>query len=289
MARTDIWMPIYIGDYLADTSRLTTEQHGAYLLLLMDYWRKGPLPNSPAVLAQITKMSPDAWSNAQAILMEFFELKSDGKLHQKRADAELALALKNQEKRTEKARNAAAARWPKGEDAPSNAPSITPSNAREVLEQCPSPSPLPLKTNTTANPDGFLSGDYKTAKTKRQKHKPSTDEVERVRLAYPLKRAPGAARKAIEKAFAILAARGESDPASFLIGRIAAWRSDRDRRAAKGEFVSTCPYPASWFNGECYDEESLLLAKNCILPGGVVGTEAELQAKTGWTVMRGVA
>ncbi len=61
-------MPLYIGDYLADTSRLTTEQHGAYLLLLMDYWRSGRLPDNDQVLAQITKLSPDAWSNARAIL-----------------------------------------------------------------------------------------------------------------------------------------------------------------------------------------------------------------------------
>ena len=62
--KVDIWMPLYVADYLSATSRLTTEQHGAYLLLLMDYWKNGAPPNNDAVLAQITKLSPNAWSNA---------------------------------------------------------------------------------------------------------------------------------------------------------------------------------------------------------------------------------
>ena len=41
----------HIGDYLQDTTRLSTEQQGAYLLLIMDYWTNGPLPDDDAALA----------------------------------------------------------------------------------------------------------------------------------------------------------------------------------------------------------------------------------------------
>ncbi len=134
--KVDIWMPLVIGDYLADTMHLTTEQHGAYLLLLMHYWRKGPLAADPAALAPIAKLSGDAWSNAWALLEPFFPLAQDSFRHNKRADEELAGAAGKREKAKEKAEKAAAARWG---NASSNAPSI----AHALLEQCPSPSPSP--------------------------------------------------------------------------------------------------------------------------------------------------
>lgn len=141
-AKPDIWMPLYIGDYLADTAHLDAERSGCYLHWLMHYWRKGPLPTSIPALIQIGKLcSEDAPSIAQALLDDFFEIQSDGKYHQRRIDEELQLATGKKLKATAKASKAARARW--GRNASSDAPSIPSSIDRAMLESCPLPSPSP--------------------------------------------------------------------------------------------------------------------------------------------------
>jgi len=87
------WMPFYVADYLADTMHLTAEQHGAYLLLIMHYWRKGGLPaNADANAMQmqaICKLDADAYEGAKPLLRAFFDVV-DGDWKHKRIDAELA-------------------------------------------------------------------------------------------------------------------------------------------------------------------------------------------------------
>lgn len=72
------FMQLYVGDYLADTLHLTTEQHGAYLLLLMTMWRAGAsLPNDPAKLARIARVSPKRWGQVWEGVAEFFDIEGD--------------------------------------------------------------------------------------------------------------------------------------------------------------------------------------------------------------------
>lgn len=94
--KADVWMPLFVGDYLADTGHLSTVEHGAYLLLLMTAWLKGgALPDDSERLRRITRMERDDWLHAEPVLREFFVLADDGTLHNARVDAELVRANRN--------------------------------------------------------------------------------------------------------------------------------------------------------------------------------------------------
>ncbi len=88
MSRADAWMPLYVGDYLADTTHLTLEQSGAYLHLLMSQWRIGYVPADPSKLAAICRVSRTHWVRHLApAVLPFFEDRGD-RLVQLRLEAE---------------------------------------------------------------------------------------------------------------------------------------------------------------------------------------------------------
>lgn len=109
--RPNVWMPLYVGDYLRDTSRLTTEQHGAYLLLIFDYWSSGQsLPDDDTQLALITRLSPEKWHQLRPSLARFFQVV-DGVWRHKRIDQELAKAQAITDARREGGKKGATRRW----------------------------------------------------------------------------------------------------------------------------------------------------------------------------------
>ncbi len=102
------WMPLHIDTYLADTGHLTAAEHGAYMLLIMTYWRDGGLPADERHIARIARMSKDEWAESRDMLASYFK---EGWRHT-RIDEELAKADEIIEKR----RNAALGRHAKSKD-----------------------------------------------------------------------------------------------------------------------------------------------------------------------------
>lgn len=112
MNRSKHWMPLWIGDYLADTAQLNGEQHGCYLLLLMSQWRVGSIPDDPDQLAQICHLSAKYYGRSiRPVLERYFRLYADGTWRNaKCAELKEAAEIKVN-KANIKAREAAILRW----------------------------------------------------------------------------------------------------------------------------------------------------------------------------------
>lgn len=106
-----VWFPFYFDDYLADTHGLTTEEHGAYLLILIELYRAGgELPYDEKMLRRITGLSAYKWKNFCKIFDKYFE-KISQKFHHPRVTEQLARQALIAAQATEKAGKAAHSRW----------------------------------------------------------------------------------------------------------------------------------------------------------------------------------
>ncbi len=155
--KTDVWMPLWIGAYLADTMKLTTVQHGAYFLLLMAYWReRAPLKDDDDELRSITKTERAEWRRMRPVLSPFFKV-GEGVWWHKRVEEEMSKADNRSKAAKEKAQKGADARWKdKDKDASSDAPSIPQAKPDDVPRQCPPPSPSSLRSENL-DPTGLVA------------------------------------------------------------------------------------------------------------------------------------
>lgn len=90
--KTDLWMAFCPADYRNKTQRLTTLQHGAYMLLIMECWTSGgSVPDDDEDLAAITLMTARDWAKMRPKLERFFAI-ADGTWTHQRVVEELAYA-----------------------------------------------------------------------------------------------------------------------------------------------------------------------------------------------------
>jgi len=101
------YMPLFAGDYLADTDHLSTEEHGAYLLLIMAMWRRdGWVPDDDKDLARMTRLSPAKWRAVRKRLSPLLMFRA-GEISQKR----VLIELKNAQDYSKKQSANAHKRW----------------------------------------------------------------------------------------------------------------------------------------------------------------------------------
>lgn len=108
MSKKPAAIPLFADAYLADTMHLTTEEHGAYMLLLMAAWRQDDcsLPNDDKKLSRIVGMTPRRWKAIRATMMEFWTVEND-RIYQQRLRKERGYVRQKSQQNSEAAKK----RW----------------------------------------------------------------------------------------------------------------------------------------------------------------------------------
>ena len=228
MKKTDGWMPLYVADYLADTARLTTEQHGAYLLLIMDYWRNGAPEHDDETLASITRLSVQQWRKHAPKILCMFQ-PTDGLLIHKRVEAERQKAGAISINRSAAGKHGAAKRWGK-EMANGMANGMAKTSQSGSQNDAPSPTP--------------------TTKEKKQPPKPPAADAAGFAefwSAWPRKVGKAQAEKAWTKLHP------SDDLVAAILRAIAAQSRSPQWLKDGGQFI---PHPATWLNGKRWEDET---------------------------------
>jgi len=145
-------LPLWTDAYLADTRHLSTLEHGAYLLLLQEAWRRPTcsLPDNDGLLARLAGLSVDDWSAVRPAVMAFWD--RDGRRKewtQKRLLKERSyVALKSRSQSDNSLK-----RWKaKKKIHPTGIPTGIP-NASQTDPPTPTPTPTVIKEPPPLPPD----------------------------------------------------------------------------------------------------------------------------------------
>jgi hypothetical protein len=65
-------MSISVKDFISSTMAFSASETGAYIMLLIEYWREKKLPEDDASLAEIVKMRRSEWLKVKTHIMEMF-------------------------------------------------------------------------------------------------------------------------------------------------------------------------------------------------------------------------
>ncbi len=218
------YMQFYVADYLADTTHLTAEEHGAYMLLLFSYWQTGK-PLRIDRLATVARIPNERWPSVADTLSEFFHV-TETHWVQFRVEADLEAV---------------------------NSKVVTASNAGKASARAKAlKKQLELNERSTTVDDPLQrNGNHKDTDTYTDKNTNNTppmvdDLFPKFWKMYPNKKGKAAAEKAWKKLKVTADLFGQI--AEGLAAQVVceAWVKDG------GQFI---PHPATWLNGKRWEDE----------------------------------
>ncbi|MDB1108102.1 YdaU family protein [Pseudomonas extremaustralis] len=220
------YMQFYVADYLADTTHLTAEEHGAYMLLLFSYWQTGK-PLRIDRLATVARIPNERWPSVAETLSEFFHV-TETHWVQFRVEADLEAVSSKVVTASNAGKASARAKALKKQQELND-------RSTDVAD------PLQRKPNHTDT-----DTDTDTDKNTKSSSPAADDLFPKFWTLYPNKKGKAAAEKAWKKLkvtddlFTLIAQGLAKQCASQ------AWLKD------SGQFI---PHPATWLNGKRWEDE----------------------------------
>lgn len=211
-------MMLWTDAYLADTTHLSTIEHGAYLLLLMAMWRAktNTLPNDPTVLARYAKLTSGQWQRVWPSIEGFFTIDGNSI-----AQGRLTREAEAVRQRSVSASDSATARWMKNKKS---------GDAVAMRTQC----------------ENDAIHNHNHIHKEKSKKKAGSDDPDFVAFydAYPLKKARDGALKAY------IAARNRGATHEQIMA--GCLRYAGEKRGSDPRYIK---HPATWLNQGCWADE----------------------------------
>lgn len=262
------YMPLWVADYLADTSHLTPAQHGAYLLLIMNYWQRGgPLPDDDLRLARIARMTRRDWLHNRGVILDFFT-KQESLLVHPRIESELSRASAKSLKNSAAGRTSAERRFG------ARSTHVQPLDPDKIRgEKKGSDKSEPTKDQPGADRDcDDLSGEPPSGGEHQDENELGehyTAPFEKWWSEYPNKTGKRKASLAYSEAFKRLGGRtaGVDRVHGFLLSAVAAQATVWRRKGIVGKFI---PHPTTWLTQSRWEDGDVKAELDRVR--GVVGT-----------------
>ena len=145
--RVDVYLPLYVRDFLTSTIGWSAEERGHYLTLLMIQWDRGGLPEQ---IADLERLSPGV-GGCWAVLSEKFPACDDGARRNAKLEEHRTRCVEIREKRSQAGKSAASGRWSGDASRIANAQQT---HSKRIANAC-----HPTSTSTSTSNTGISSSE----------------------------------------------------------------------------------------------------------------------------------